>query len=282
MWWYLLILVPVAVVLWLLYEWMEHTLVQYKTTVVECRQLPANTELRLCLVSDLHNNRKNLNKLTSHIREFSPEMILLAGDLVNKHKSDNVYAEQFLKAISALDIPAFYSAGNHELVLTENDPVAWNRFLQRLPKGITYLENKSVLWKTKGEEVCITGISLPGIFYKKGRLHQKKEELPVIELPENKFHILLAHHPEYASYYDVYKADFIVSGHLHGGLVRLPFLGGLVSPRLRIPIGYDAGTVTLANGATMFVSRGLGSHTIPLRFFNRVEINFLILKGTEE
>jgi len=87
----------------------------------------------------------------------------------------------------------------------------------------------------------------------------------------------MAHHPEYAQLYEVYHADLIVSGHLHGGLLRLPWIGGVLSPRLRLP-DCDAGLLELQNNSKLFVSRGLGSHTIPLRFFNRVEVNFLTLK----
>jgi len=281
MWWYWLLLLPVAVILWLLYEWMEHAWVQYNSTIVECQKLPVNKELRLCLISDLHNNRKDLNRLTAQIREFSPDVILLAGDLVNKHKPENFFAEQFLEALSELKIPVFYAAGNHELSLMEDFTEAWMQFLSRLPEGITYLENQSVLLHGQ-QTICITGLSLPRIFYKKGRLYQNREELPEINISENDFHILLAHHPEYAVLYEAYEADFIVSGHLHGGLLRLPFIGGLVSPRFRLPKGYDAGLVPLDNGSQMYISRGLGSHTIPLRFFNRVEVNFLVLKGTKE
>jgi len=282
MWWNLLVILPLAVILWLFYEWMEHALVQYVSTVVECQKLPADTELRLCLVSDLHNNKKDFKKLTAHIKDFAPEMILLAGDLVNKHKTDNVFAEQFLDEISTLDVPVFYSAGNHELSLMEEKPYAWKEFMEKLPKGIIYLENESVLCKFNSKEVCVTGLSLPKIFYKKGKLYDNKAELPRINNPGNQFRIMIAHHPEYASFYSQYQADFIVSGHLHGGLLRLPFFGGMVSPRFRIPNGYDAGVVDLNDGSKMFVSRGLGSHTIPLRFFNRVEVNFLVLKGTKE
>jgi predicted MPP superfamily phosphohydrolase len=86
MWWILLVLLPVAVVLWLLYEWMEHSMVQYNTTIVEYQKLPQNKELKICLISDLHNNRKKLSELLERIALFSPDMVLIAGDLVNKHK----------------------------------------------------------------------------------------------------------------------------------------------------------------------------------------------------
>jgi len=276
MWWYFLVILPVAVVLWLLYEWMEHSLVQYDTTIVEFRELPQNNDLKICLISDLHNNRKNLSKLMENIALFSPDIILLAGDLVNKHKPVNKVANKFLAAVAALSVPVYYSAGNHELSLIENFPESWQTYLKNLPEGICYLENASALF-LQNNEICITGLSLPREFYKKGRLYDKPEELPEIDVPAHKFHILLAHHPEYASMYSKYGADFVVSGHLHGGLLRLPVIGGVVSPRLRLP-DCDAGLMELSDKSKIFVSRGLGSHTIPLRFFNRVEVNFIILK----
>lgn len=279
MWWYVLILLPVAVVIWLIYEWFQHSFVQYVTTAVECQKLPNNTELKLCLISDLHNNRKNLQKLTERICEFSPEVILLAGDLVDKHRTENLCAEQFLTALNNLSLPVYYSAGNHELSLIEKHPEEWKKYINNLPEGVQFLDNESVLLKGD-KKVCLSGLSLPREFYKKGRLYDAQEALPDWSIPENDFHILMAHHPEYAKLYKKYQADLVVSGHLHGGLLRLPFIGGVLSPRLRLP-DCDAGLMVLDGDSKLFVSRGLGSHTIPLRFFNRVEVNFLILKGTD-
>ena len=279
--WYFVLVLPMAVVLWLLYEWMEHNWIQYKTTYVECQNLSKHRELRICLITDLHNNRKKLERLIQQIGAFSPEVILLAGDLVDKHKPENPQAEKFLAALQTLNVPVFYSAGNHELSLTEKYPQNWELYLKRLPENVCFLDNTSVLF-CEEDGICISGLSLPRIYYKKGSLYNSIEDLPDIKLPEYKVHILMAHHPEYAELYEKYRADLIVSGHLHGGLLRLPFIGGVVSPRLCLPKGGDAGLSQLPQHNQLFVSRGLGSHTIPLRFFNRVEVNFLVLKGTKE
>lgn len=281
MWWYLLLFLLVAVIVWLCYEWLEHTWIQYNSTAVECHKINQNEEIRICLISDLHNNRKKVEKLVAQIREFRPQMILLAGDMVDKHKTVNSNAELFLATVSTLEVPIFYSAGNHELTMSEKYPEAWARYLSTLPDNVCFLDNRS-LTLSSNPAVCITGLSLSKEFYKKGALYQNTEELPEISVPDNKFHILMAHHPEYAFMYQKYHPDFVVSGHLHGGLLRLPLIGGVVSPRLRLPRGCDAGPVKLSGNTTMFVSRGLGSHTIPLRFFNRVEVNFLVLQGTKE
>ncbi len=279
MWWYLLLFVPVAGVIWLFYEWMQHTLVQYTSTAVELQKLPQNTELRICLMSDLHNNRKRFDKLVKRIFDFAPDMILLAGDFVDKHKTENLQAENFFASLSDLGVPMFYSMGNHESSLKEKHPEEWQNYEKKI-RGSAYLLDNSGAYLQTHQGIYISGLSLPKEYYKKGKLCKKADCLPELFVPENSFHIMMAHNPEYATLYDKYHADFIVSGHLHGGLLRLPGIGGVVSPRLRLPAGCDAGLATLSKDKFMYVSRGLGSHTIPLRFFNRVEVNFLVLKGT--
>ena len=278
MFWCLIVLLPIAVVVWLFYEWLEHRFVRRNSTTVECQKLPAGKEIKLCLISDLHNNRKKTGELMQYITGFAPDMVLLAGDFVNKHKEENPHALDFLKELSLLHIPVYYSQGNHELSMAENNPGVWQKYLSAIPENVVFLDNASVLFPPE-EKICISGLSLPTEFYKKGSLFKDTDHLPQMDIPENEFHILMAHNPEYADLYKIYKADFIVAGHLHGGLLRLPWIGGVVSPRLRLINGCDAGLVELPEKGHLFVSRGIGSHTIPLRFFNRAEMNFLVLKS---
>lgn len=273
----ILIMLTVAILLWLLYEWYEHTAVKYTTTVVESNKLKG--DVRICLISDLHNNRKNYSNIVERIKSNHSEVILIAGDMVDKHKEKNEHALAMLYELKKA-APVFYSPGNHESSMSEKSPDAWRQYLLSLPEEVCYLDN-DICRLSQEKEIFISGLTLPKCYYKKGALYEQRDELPEIPLPKQGFHIMLAHNPEYIHFYDKYHADFIVSGHLHGGLMRLPWIGGLVSPRLRIP-GRDAGLIPLDNGSHLFISKGLGSHTIPLRFFNRVEINFIILKGTKE
>ena len=84
--------------------------------------------------------------------------------------------------------------------------------------------------------------------------------------------VLLAHNPEYFPRYAQWGADLTVSGHVHGGIVRVPFWGkGLVSPSLAPFPKYDGG-VFREGDSVMLLSRGLGSHTIPVRLFNPGEL----------
>ena len=91
------------------------------------------------------------------------------------------------------------------------------------------------------------------------------------------FQILMAHNPEYFRTYRRWGADLVLSGHVHGGIVRLPFFGGVISPRVRLFPQYDGGHFTKEN-KDLIVSRGLGSHTIPFRLWNPGELVEIELK----
>ena len=122
--------------------------------------------------------------------------------------------------------------------------------------------------------VSITGCEVDRRYYKRfHKVPMKKEYLDGL-LPEQRtdcFQILLAHNPDYFPVYAAWGADLVLSGHLHGGVARLPFLGGVISPRLQLFPHYDGGKFTYGN-STMIVSRGLGMHTIPFRFNNPGEL----------
>ena len=269
-----IVILLVAIIFWLVYEWAEHVLVQHNTTAVECVRLEEGEFLKLCLITDLHNNRKKAKKLFEQLRHYEPDMILLAGDMTNKHKKEQKNALHFLNELVQI-APVYYSLGNHEEQMRIYNTESWMTYKKSFPAGVILLDNSGTTASVRGKKYFISGLSLPEQFYKKGSLYFNKEELPELVVPKEMFHIMLAHHPEYAAWYEIYSPDLVVSGHLHGGLLRLPGIGGMLSPRLHIP-KEDAGLYTYRYGK-LYVSRGLGSHTIPLRFFNRVEINYLNL-----
>ena len=91
------------------------------------------------------------------------------------------------------------------------------------------------------------------------------------EHKEGVYQILLAHNPEYFEEYAAWGADLVLSGHVHGGIMRLPLLGGVISPKLVLFPKYDGGRF-YEKDSTMILSRGLGMHTLPIRIFNPAEL----------
>ena len=120
----------------------------------------------------------------------------------------------------------------------------------------------------------IWGLELDQSYFRRGRTAQLTSSVieGLLGKPDEQcYNILLAHHPSYFPAYAVWGADLSLSGHLHGGMIRLPFLGGVVSPQVRLFPKYDKGMYML-DGKKLIVSAGLGNHTVNLRINNPPEL----------
>lgn len=228
--------------------------------------------LRILLLSDLHCNPLICNnaRVLRRLRKESPDVILLAGDMISKYgKKENLRVPAFLKKLTEI-APVVYGMGNHEEVLRTNFPEQFEAYRQQVEEmGIFFPDNEVISLVLQGKNIDFAGLTLKHEYYFK----KKRQELPneateelCIENPENT--ILLAHFPDHFPNY-ARLAALVVSGHNHGGIIRLPFVGGIISPQLYLP-PYTRGCYS-ERGSTLVVSAGIGSHSLPARLFNRVE-----------
>lgn len=260
-----------------LYQLVEHGVPVRREYEVEVPE--GLSGLRILLLSDLHcnplicNNEKVLQRLTAE----RPDVILLAGDMISKYgKTANDRVPAFLKKLTGI-APVVYGMGNHEEVFRTDFPEKFAAYKKQVEEmGIFFPDNETVSLVLQGKNVEFAGLTLKHEYYYK----RKRRALPaealeelVIETPENT--ILLAHFPDH---FPEYKelAPLVVSGHNHGGIIRLPVVGGFISPQLYIP-KYTRGCYTEDN-STMVVSAGIGSHSLPARLFNRVEYGVITTK----
>ena len=126
----------------------------------------------------------------------------------------------------------------------------------------------------KGEQVQITGLALPEEYYQKGKkiqLSVKTMNRLAGKASKERFHILLAHTPRYGDTYLDWGGDLILAGHYHGGMMRLPILGGVISPDFKLFPKYCRGDFHRQD-RHLIVSAGLGEHTLPIRIFNPREL----------
>ncbi len=240
-------------------------------------------------VTDLHNKEyghKN-EKLLDAIDAEKPDFILVGGDLMNASKhADNSAAAFFVNCLSE-HYPVYYAYGNHEARAKENTAKYGTLFSdydqQVAYPGVTFLVNDSILLKDFG--IRISGLNMDQYYYRKRvpRVFPAKYmESRLGKSDPSAYQILLAHQPEYFKYYAAWDADLTLSGHVHGGVMRLPFLGGVISPALRLFPHYDGG-IFEEYGHRMVLGRGLGMHTIPIRVFNPGElVVFHITPGNEK
>lgn len=233
---------------------------------------------KLVLLSDLHNKSfgRDNERLLQEITELSPDGVLVAGDMLTATNGHDYSVALHLIERLADICPVYYGMGNHEYRLNlypEQYPGMYEGYLNGLrAAGIEPLINESTYLPTWNVAVC--GAQIDRCYYK----HLRKEPMEsgylsriLGEPREDAFQVLIAHNPDYFEEYAAWGADLVVSGHVHGGIMRLPVLGGVLSPNLTLFPKYDGGRF-ICGKSTMILSRGLGSHTIPLRIFNPGEL----------
>ena len=234
---------------------------------------------RLIVLADLHGKEygENNEKLLKAIDEQRPTGILIAGDMLTaKPGAEFYHVLRFLGKLSE-KYPIYYGNGNHEYRL-KLYPDIYGDMGKEFEKGLNNISIFPLCNESTGledENIVIYGLEIDREYYKRGRKVNMQAEYLKEKLgtpDRNKYNILLAHNPVYFKTYANWGADLVVSGHVHGGMMRLPFLGGVVSPALVLFPKYSGGLYKEDNGtdttATMVLSNGLGSHTLPIRIFN--------------
>lgn len=240
-------------------------------------------------LSDLHNQVYGVNneKLIHAVKEERPDLILIGGDML-VGKNGHSYAPALACVEELVKIaPVYYANGNHEermKLKPEKYDQSYSAYRERLLKqGVHMLENDSVILVSTGseEKVRLTGLEIPLECY----THLKRRKMPEGIIKERignrdpeAFQVLLAHNPSYMKEYLAWGADLILSGHLHGGMVRIPGIGGVIGPDFVLFPKYS-GEMRRVGEQNVIVSKGLGTHTIHIRLFNPAEVVVLSLNN---
>lgn len=238
-------------------------------------------------LSDLHENEfgPENEQLIAAIDRIKPDGILIGGDLiVTKKRQARTRVSETLLAALASRYPIYCGNGNHESRMRwrkEEYKDGYEQYRAYLKKlGICLLEDQSV-WI--GDEIRVSGLELDPCFYKKAYsqklalMDQAYIEKKLGPASRDHFQILLAHSPLFFEAYRKWGADLTLSGHFHGGTIRLPVLGGVMTPQYQFFLPECAGTHE-KGGKYMAVSRGLGTHSINIRLNNRPQLLFVRLK----
>lgn len=257
---------------------------RFVTRTYEIRSGKLTKPCKLVLLSDLHNKSfgKGNDRLLAAIREIEPDAVLAAGDMLTAERGADFSNALTLMDRLAESYPIYYGMGNHEYRLglyPERYPGMYEGYMAGLKKaGIEPLINETAYLPAWNIAVC--GVQIDRDYYRHFRRAPMEPSYlrKLLGTPDReKFQLLIAHNPVYFDAYADWGADLVVSGHVHGGIMRLPFLGGVLSPSLTLFPKYDGGMFR-EHGSTMILSRGLSSHTIPIRIFNPGELIVIELK----
>lgn len=230
---------------------------------------PLSKNYKIALLADLHS------KVNSHIlpalQTSKSDVICIAGDLCNTSLSESPDVMEFLRLIVGI-APTFFSLGNHDYLLNKQDIEDIERM------GVTVLNDSFIRFN---DEIVIGGMT--SYFYHKCEKYNPK--IPMALFPEvtwlgqfenqEGYKILLDHHPDnYEPYTKTRKIDLILSGHAHGGQIRL-FGKGIYGKSQGFLPKYDGGVYD----QKLIVSRGM-ANTLPVpRLWNPTEIVFIEIRG---
>lgn len=283
----ILIICLIAICIISMVENQKLTVTQYKITSPKIPK--AFQDCRLLVLADLHNASfgENNRRLLQMIQEQQPDYVLIAGDMIIGHPNKPTeIPEQLIKEL-AKEYPVYYGKGNHELrvgLYTDTYGDMWKHYQEQLEGKVTWLENDLVHLVKEGEQISLYGLDLAPRYYKRfwKRPMESGYLTQVLGAPEPEaYRILLAHNPDYFPDYANWGADLVLSGHLHGGLIRLPWLGGMLSPMFHFFPKYDRGRYEEGE-SVMLLSGGLGNHTFKFRVNNLPEIMVITLSPDRE
>ncbi len=236
-------------------------------------------DCRAVVLADLHNKKygKDNELLIEAIREAKPDMIFVAGDIPTAKPGLSLDTALHLMRELGRDYPIYYGNGNHEQRMGLY-PDVYGDMAQRYRDGLKELGIEPIInahVKLSDYGITVYGAEIDRFYYKRFKV-QPMEETYITsilgEVDKSSYSILLAHNPDYFPQYAAWGADLVLAGHVHGGMVRIPFIGkGVASPNIRFFPKYDGGLFEEGE-SKMLLSRGLGMHTIPVRMFNPGEL----------
>jgi len=239
---------------------------------------------KIVLISDLHSrefgdgNKRLINVIDMQL----PDIVVMTGDMISTKDRDwDVFltlAENLAKKYQT-----FYVVGNHEQNLKDE------RLADLIAKientGTIVLDNEKTVIEKNNEKINLYGLWFHLRYYRDLRSDYQKDNYfgiesiqKILATPNKKeFNILLTHNPVYYDTYSEWGSDLTLCGHFHGGMIRLPIVGGLLSPEKKLFPQYDSG-VFYDNNSYMVVTKGLGNGNLKFRFLNCPEVTVITLK----
>lgn len=260
---FILILACLASI-WVSYNWLT-------VTHFTVRSSKISEPFRIVLVSDLHEHQfgRDNEKLAEKIREQSPDLIIIDGDMINGDSENADTAVELVRALKET-APVYYSFGNHEYSYMEAGHEDLTEELEAA--GAVVLNYQSIDIDVKGNQIRLGGLYEYG--FETGMQSEEENERAIPYLEEyadtDRYLIMCAHRPE--SFYpwdmaDQWGIDLVLSGHLHGGQVIIPGVGGLYNSLDGFFPKFDYGQYKLGD-SDMVITRGLGSNPKMLPRFN--------------
>lgn len=252
--------------------WGNCSLQTTETALVSPALPPAFDGLRIVELADLHGRvfGRGSRRLLAAVRRAEPDLICIDGDLFDEH-TDLAMLPPLLRGLCAI-APVYYVTGNHEWRVPDLRGI----LAQMRACGVTVLQDDWRVLRRGEDALIVAGTDDPC-----GPAERKTPAELIADIRaeagEAAFLLLLAHRNDQLPQWSALGVQAVLAGHCHGGVVRLPFVGGLFGTDRRLFPAWDAGLYRQGETA-LYVSRGLGYTNVHFRLFNRPEVAVIVLR----
>ena len=252
--------------------WGNCSLQTTETALVSPALPPAFDGLRIVELADLHGRvfGRGSRRLLAAVRRAEPDLICIDGDLFDEH-TDLAMLPPLLRGLCAI-APVYYVTGNHEWCV----PGLRGILAQMRACGVTVLQDDWRVLRRGEDALIVAGTDDPC-----GPAERKTPAELIADIRaeagEAAFLLLLTHRNDQLPQWSALGVQAVLAGHCHGGVVRLPFVGGLFGTDRRLFPAWDAGLYRQGETA-LYVSRGLGYTNVHFRLFNRPEVAVIVLR----
>ena len=252
--------------------WGNCSLQTTETALVSPALPPAFDGLRIVELADLHGRvfGRGSRRLLAAVRRAEPDLICIDGDLFDEH-TDLAMLPPLLRGLCAI-APVYYVTGNHEWRV----PGLRGILAQMRACGVTVLQDDWRVLRRGEDALIVAGTDDPC-----GPAERKTPAELIADIRaeagEAAFLLLLTHRNDQLPQWSALGVQAVLAGHCHGGVVRLPFVGGLFGTDRRLFPAWDAGLYRQGE-TVLYVSRGLGYTNVHFRLFNRPEVAVIVLR----
>lgn len=256
----------------LVFFYWQNFSIQTEEVAIAAPTLPAAFDgLRVVEIADLHGRQFGTDSsgLLRAVENAAPDLICIDGDLFDEN-TDLQILPPLLEGLVRI-APTYYVTGNHEFQVAQRNDVF--SLMERC--GVCVLRNEYTLLMRGDASIVIAGVDDPCGAYDRKMPDELVAEIRS-EVGPDAYILMLAHRNDTLPMWSALGVQLVLTGHCHGGVVRLPFVGGVFGTERTLFPEYDAG-LFVSGSTSLYVSRGMGYSRVHLRLFNRPHLPVLVL-----
>ncbi|WP_173915352.1 metallophosphoesterase [Halobacillus sp. Marseille-Q1614] len=229
-------------------------------------KLPKGSKITILQISDLHNKEfgENNQKLLYTAEKLNPDIIVMTGDLISRGTKQFERVFSFVEKLTSVHESVYFVSGNHEW----DNPRIQEFFDGLKVRKVTILDNQHTIVTKNEVKLHLIGVG-------DCSTDHENTDKAFDGIDQERYTILLSHSPSITKKYSGLPADLVLSGHTHGGQVRIPLIGAVVAPEQKLFPNLDKGTFKTGQDQMLYIDSGLGTSKAPIRFLNQSQISFI-------